>query len=291
MEVEEWKNLGAFFQYEEHEIFYIKKGRGPVLLLLHGFPTSSYDWHKIYPDLVARFDVLCLDMLGYGFSDKPQNNKYSIHQQADIVESFLQFLKIESCHILAHDMGDTVANELLARQNLQNLSFSISSICLLNGGLFPGVHKPLFVQWALMTPIGKYIAKLYTFKLFSNAFSKIFGRETQASQKELENLWYLINYKDGMKVFHLLIRYMQDRIDNEARWFKALVECQVPLRLIDGAADPISGIHMAKHYQEVIPNPDVIVLNKIGHYPQMEAPNLVLKHFLEFLSNQGKVST
>lgn len=290
MEVENWKNLGAYFQFKQYDIFYIRKGSGPVLLLLHGFPTSSYDWYKIHPDLVERFEVVSLDMLGYGFSDKPQKNNYSIHQQADIVESFLQFLKIESCHILAHDMGDTVANELIARQNLQKLSFSISSLCLLNGGLFPGIHKPLLVQRALMTPLGKYLASLYSFSLFSNAFSKIFGRATQASKKELESLWYLINYKDGMKVFHLLIRYMQDRIDHKDRWFKALVDCNVPLRLIDGAADPISGLHMAKHYQEVIPNPDVIILNEIGHYPQMEAPNLVLKYYLDFLSNQSKVS-
>ncbi|MCB0509197.1 MAG: alpha/beta hydrolase [Chitinophagales bacterium] len=290
MRVVEWKNLGAFFQHEGHDIFYIRKGSGSLVLLLHGFPSSSYDWHKMYPSLIERYDFVCLDMLGYGFSDKPLNNHYSIHLQADIVESFLQFLKIESCHILAHDMGDSVANELLARQQSQELSFSILSLCLLNGGLFPGVHKPLFVQWALMTPLGKYIAKFYSFKMFSKAFSKIFGQATQASSEELEEMWYLMNYKEGMKVFPLLIKYMQDRIDNEKRWLKALVTCKLPLRLINGAADPISGLHLVKHYQKVIPNPDVVVLNEIGHYPQMEAPNLVLKHFVEFLSDQGEVS-
>ena len=101
-------------------------------------------------------------------------------------------------------------------------------------------------------------------------------------ENELKQLWDLMNLKDGMKVFHLLIHYMQDRIDHENRWLIALQKTTVPLRLINGAMDPISGIHMADHYKMVIPNPDVVLIEKIGHYPQLEAPELVLKYFFEF---------
>lgn len=137
-----------------------------------------------------------------------------------------------------------------------------------------------------MTPIGKYIARLYTFGMFKQTFKKIFGPNTQASLKELEDLWYLMNYKKGMQIFHLLIRYMQDRIDHEQRFLKALKETKIPLRLINGTYDPISGKHIAEHYQKVIPNADVVLLDNIGHYPQIEAPDKVLEHFKLFvLSN------
>jgi pimeloyl-ACP methyl ester carboxylesterase len=118
--------------------------------------------------------------------------------------------------------------------------------------------------------------------MFRNTFDKIFGPNTKASLQELEDLWFLMNLKHGMQIFHLLIRYMQDRIDNEERWLKALQETKTPLRLINGAYDPISGKHMAAHYHKVIPNPDVVLLENIGHYPQLEAPGEVLKHFLNF---------
>ena len=282
MLIETWKKQGKYLNFRENKIFYKDEGEGEILLLLHGFPTSSYDWYKIYPTLKEKYRVICFDMIGYGFSDKPSNNNYSIFQQADVVVELLSSLKIENCIILAHDKGDTVANELLARQNENKLPFQITKCCLLNGGLFPGIHKPRPVQWALMTPIGKYIAKLYSFKMFKRTFAKIFGPETQASEQELKNLWKLMNYKDGMRIFHLLIHYMQDRIDHEERWLKALQECKIPLRLIDGAFDPISGKHMAEHYKNVIPNPDVILLTNIGHYPQIESPEAVLEHFFAF---------
>lgn len=284
-----WNQKGGFFDYQGHDIFYIQEGKGPVLLLFHGFPTSSYDWFKIHGKLTKEFTVVCFDMIGYGFSDKPVKNKYSIFQQADLTESLMAYLKIQDCFVLAHDKGDTVANELIARQNAGNLSFQIHSCCFLNGGLFPGIHQPRPVQWALMTPIGKYIARLYSFRMFKRTFQKIFGPQTQASEQELQDLWTLMNHKDGMKVFHLLIHYMQDRINNEERWLKALQETNIPLRLVDGAFDPISGEHMAAHYQSVIPDADVVLLANIGHYPQLEAPEEVLRHFTSFMQkNQLK---
>ena len=55
----------------------------------------------------------------------------------------------------------------------------------------------------------------------------------------------------------------------------------VPMRLIDGPIDPNSGRHMAERYAEVIPNADVVLLgDNIGHWPQIEAPDAVLEHFL-----------
>ena len=277
-----WRAGGDYFEFEGHQIFFRTEGSGSPLLLIHGFPTSSWDWHKIIEKLTTQFEVISFDMIGYGFSDKPIDNTYKISQQADIAEALLKKLDLRSCHLLAHDKGDTVANELLARQLDGALSFQIQSCCLLNGGLFPSMHKPRPVQRALMTPLGKYIARLYNFSMFKRTFQKIFGPHTQANKNELKQLWDLMNLKDGMKIFHLLIHYMQDRIDNENRWLIALQKTTVPLRLINGVMDPISGIHMAEHYKMVIPNPDVVLIENIGHYPQLEAPELVLKYFFEF---------
>jgi pimeloyl-ACP methyl ester carboxylesterase len=92
----------------------------------------------------------------------------------------------------------------------------------------------------------------------------------------------LIDSNHGPRIMHKLIAYIPERRVQRERWVGAMQRGEVPLRVIDGEVDPISGAHMVKRYRELIPNPDTVLLPDIGHYPQSEAPALVLKHYLEF---------
>jgi pimeloyl-ACP methyl ester carboxylesterase len=84
--------------------------------------------------------------------------------------------------------------------------------------------------------------------------------------------WDLLCYNHGNRILHKLIHYIPDRIEHRDRWVKAIQRRDIPIRLIDAAADPISGAHIAKHYRELIPNANVVELEGIGHYPQVQAP-------------------
>ena len=89
MDIQSWKNAGQYFTYKErHQIFYQLGGNGENLILLHGFPTSSWDWNKRWPELTERFKVFAPDFIGFGYSDKPKKYTYSIHDQADLIENF-----------------------------------------------------------------------------------------------------------------------------------------------------------------------------------------------------------
>lgn len=287
MTLDAWKNKGQYFDYKSHPIFSIDEGKGEVLLLIHGFPTASWDWWKMWERLTSSYRVLTLDLIGFGFSAKPAKYPYSIFDQADLIETFLKAKQITRIKILSHDYGDTVAQELLARFNDRTTAKSdglhIESLCFLNGGLFPETHQALFIQKLLMSPIGSIVARLFNRKKLEKNFRKIFGPDTQPSAKELDEFWHLISNNNGKKVFHLLIRYMQERKDNRTRWVEAIQQAHIPIRLIDGLYDPISGKHMSDRYKAIIPNPDVIELENIGHFPLIEAPDLVLRHYLEFI--------
>ena len=76
---------------------------------------------------------------------------------------------------------------------------------------------------------------------------------------------------------------MAERRTHRDRWVGALVNTSVPRRLINGPVDPVYGAHMAERYRELVPEPDVVTLPGIGHYPQVEDPQGVLKAFLEFM--------
>lgn len=285
MTTQEWQNKGNYFDYKGYKIFYQEAAKinAPTILLLHGFPTASWDWHKIWTELSTQFHLLAPDFIGYGFSDKPKNYPYSIIDQASLCRELLELKKIDTIHILAHDYGDTVAQELLAQFLEGTANFSIQSLCLLNGGLFPETHRPRLIQKLLLSPIGHFLSPLVGKSSLHKNFKQIFGPDTQPSQEEINEFWRLVAYNQGKKVFHLLIRYISERSQYRTRWVGALEKSTVPTRLINGPEDPISGQHMVDRYKELITNPDIVILPKIGHYPNTEAPKLVLKHFLAFL--------
>ncbi|HEY0988234.1 MAG TPA: alpha/beta fold hydrolase, partial [Kofleriaceae bacterium] len=137
MTLDAWRAAGAYFDFHGHAIFHRVDGeptRAPALLCIHGFPTASWDWQATWPALRARFAcVIAPDMLGFGFSAKPHPHDYSMLEQADLHEALLAKLRIRRVHVLAHDYGDTVAQELLAREIEDRVS--LLSVAFLNGGL------------------------------------------------------------------------------------------------------------------------------------------------------------
>jgi pimeloyl-ACP methyl ester carboxylesterase len=194
-------------------------------------------------------------------------------------------LGIERYHVLAHDYGDSVAQELLARdieRRARGEPGRILSVCLLNGGLFPEVHRPRPIQKLLLGPLGWLVTRLVSERAFGHSMRGIFGPDTPPSDEELTAFWKLANCNGGIRIYHRLIRYMLDRRIHRDRWVKALTDSPGPLRLIDGVHDPVSGGHMAARYKELVPNPDVVELD-CGHYPQIEAPGETLDAVLGFL--------
>lgn len=281
-----WRREGLTFRHRGHAVFYRSAGAGPALLAIHGFPSASWDWHPIWPELTRRFRVIAADMIGFGWSDKPRAYDYSIMDQATLQEDLLRALGVERGHVLAHDYGDTVAQEMLARYEERarrdEPGLAIESTCFLNGGLFPETHRPRFVQTLLASPLGSLVGRLSSKRAFASGLTAVFGPATPPGAVLIDQLWTLLRHRDGQRVLHRLIGYMAERRQHRERWVGVLTRTRVPLRVIDGAADPVSGAHMVARYRELVPAADAVELPGIGHYPQVEDPSGVLRAFLEF---------
>jgi pimeloyl-ACP methyl ester carboxylesterase len=282
--IPQWCAAGGSFEHRGLRIFTRTGGRpdAPVLLLIHGFPTASWDWAPLWDTLTARYRVLTLDMVGFGFSDKPVDYDYSILDQADLLESFLRANKVGRYHVLAHDYGDTVAQELLARQQDSGERPCLQSVCFLNGGLFPESHRPLLMQRLLASPAGRLAGALASRKSLEASMRAIFGRQTPPDTETLDGFWHMMTYNAGTRVLHRLIGYMAERRLHRERWVGALQRATVPMRVIDGAADPVSGAHMVQRYRALMPAANTVLLEGIGHYPQIEAPQAVADGYLAF---------
>jgi len=283
----QWQANAHTFTHHDHPIFYRDDGSGgAVILALHGFPTSSWDWAAIWPGLTAKHRVIAPDLIGFGLSAKPQDYAYSIFDQADLAEALLRHCGVGEVHLLAHDYSDTIAQELIARQREGRLGFRLRSVCLLNGGIIPSVHRPRLMQKLLLSPLGRFIGPRMSLASLRKSFAPIFGPDTQPSEEELRGYWHFIQHHDGPRVLHRLIHYITERRAHAARWVEALREPGVPMRYIFGDLDPISGKHMTDALREINPSADIVNLPSIGHYPQCEAPEVVLRHYLAFLGEQ-----
>lgn len=283
--LERWRESGHFVAFGQHQIFCQDSAPGerarPALLLIHGFPTASWDFAKLWPALTAQFRVLAADMLGFGFSSKPRRHSYSIDEQADLFEQLVGGKGVDRYHILAHDYGDTVAQELLARDN-DRPTPSVETVCFLNGGLFPETHRPRLIQTLLRGPLGPLVSRLVNRRGFGRSMSAISGPDHQPTEAELDALWTLVTAQHGHRLAHELIHYMTERIHNRQRWLNALCNARCPLALINGSADPVSGAHMVARYRELVGTGFIAELPGIGHYPQLEAPAAVLELYQRF---------
>ncbi len=182
------------YQHRGHAIFHRTEGEGPALLLVHGFPSASWDWHPMWPELTARFRAIAGDRIGYGWSDK---------------------------------------------------------------------------------------------RAFASGLTAIFRPKTPPSAELTDELWTLLRHHDGHLVLHLLIGYMAERRKHRDRWAETIIRTKVPLRLIDGPEDPVSGAHLVARFRELVPGGDAVELPGLGHYPQIEDPAGVLRAFLAFHERLG----
>lgn len=280
-----WEAGGHFMNWQGHRIFYRDDRPGgegdkvwPTLVFIHGFPTSSWDWQGIWPGLRSQYRLIAMDLLGFGFSDKPAGFDYRIEQQTDVVDALLKHLNVQRATVVVHDYGVSLGQELLYRMQTQKQRpCDMDGMLFLNGGLFPETHRARFIQRLLASPIGFLIARLGTEATFRKSFSAVFGAQTQPGEEELSAFWQLIRRQNGHHLFHRLIRYMEDRRRRREDWLGALRNSTVPIRLVNGPDDPVSGAHMVARYREIVGDVDCVSLPGIGHYPQCEAPDAVLE--------------
>jgi len=283
--LDDWRAAGEFIDFKGHRVFVRVDGPvgAPALLLIHGFPTASWDWCKLWRELAQHHRLVAFDLLGLGFSAKPRGHDYRIAEQADLALAVLAHAGVTAPAVLAHDLGDTVAQELLARANGGTLPVKLRGMVLLNGGLFPETHRPVLLQKLLLSPIGPLVARLSSRGKLGANLTAIAG-EVKPTAAELDAMWTLMSRDDGRMALPGLIHYMVERREQRERWVGALQKTSVPLTVINGSADPISGAHMIARLRELQILADVVELPRVGHYPQIEAPQAVLaavEHALE----------
>ena len=278
--IQTWMAGGHFSRVDEVELFYRSSGGSssnlPWLVCFHGFPTSSWDWHLLLPHLEKRHRVLVFDFPGYGLSGKSRGRNYSLKRQLDAAEALLKFLHIDSFDLLAHDMGNSVACELLYRREQGDYPFELKSLTLLNGGIYMDMHQPLLTQRLLRTPLlGALTARLSSWQVFRRQYPRVYARPGQFDEAHYRSQWSLMLNNEGRRVLHKIAGYMTERQRMGERWTGPLHRLELPLKVIWGKKDPIAVYAIAQKLCKSNPAAQLFSLEDIGHYPQLESPKLV----------------
>jgi pimeloyl-ACP methyl ester carboxylesterase len=278
--VQSWMAGGRFAQLDDVELFYHVSGQRnrhlPWLVCFHGFPTSSWDWHLLLPWLEKTHRVLLFDFPGYGLSGKPTGRNYSLTRQLDAAEALMKFLHIDEFDLLAHDMGNSVACELLYRREAGSYPFELKSLTLLNGGIYMDLHQPLLTQRLLRTPvIGALTARFSSWPIFRRQYPLVYARPQQFDEMHYHSQWSLMLNNQGRRTLHKIAGYMNERQRMGDRWTGPLHRLELPLRVIWGKQDPIAVYDIALKLNQSNPSISLCTLEDVGHYPQLEDPEKV----------------
>ena len=253
-----------------------------AVLVLHGFPSSALDFHHILPALSARHRVVLIDFPGVGFSDKPALFSYSLHEHADGVLMALRSLGVQSVQIVAHDMGTSVACELVARRERGLLPVAVRGLILMNGSVHIELAQLTPSQQILRSPLGPILAQLSRRSVFLAQLRRILGRPV--SEDDLADMWRLLQHKDGRLRLPQSIHYVAERKRFWHRWIGALTRLDVPTLILWGDRDPVAVPAIAERLAAEIPGARLQWLDGVGHYPQLEDPDRVAARLLDFLS-------
>ena len=284
--VTRWELAGTRTTVFGHDIFVRDTGfqrePGDPIVILHGFPSCSFDWRRIVDGLAGVRRIVLFDMLGYGLSDKP-DQRYSLFEQADIAQALIESLDLNRCVLVTHDMGDSVGGELCARALDGTLPFDITSRVVTNGSIYMDLVQLSAGQQVLLGLPDEALPDESApgADLFKASLAATFARPPD--DEELEAQWLLLASCGGDRILSRLIHYIEERRIHEGRWTSAIEKHPSPISIVWGDADPIAVFAMAERLAESRPDAGLTRLDGIGHYPMIEAPEQVVDALLAHL--------
>ncbi|HVU89120.1 MAG TPA: alpha/beta hydrolase [Pirellulales bacterium] len=258
------------------------------ILLLHGYPTSSYDWRGVVERLPNNCHAIAPDFLGFGLSDKPEAYGYSLFGQADLVEEVVRQCGVSVAHVVSHDMGTSVHCELLARQAEGRLDFSLQTSTFLNGSM---------LQWmAHITPFQELLATNSTLPqaidfcrtvmtgVYVDALRGLMQRPEAISATDAQVMEELLRYQDGQLRLPALAGYMRERYLHADRWIGALELATTPVQFVWADSDPIAHADLGRELAHRCPRATYHELAGLGHFLLIEDPAAVAEKIVSFTS-------
>ncbi|MBA2326766.1 MAG: alpha/beta hydrolase [Actinobacteria bacterium] len=286
--VGQWERAGSYHEVAGDRVFVVDRAAEreelEPALVLHGFPTCSYDWRGALETLARRRRVVIPDYPGFGLSAKP-DRRYSLFEQADVVAAVVAELGLAEVALVTHDLGDSVGAELLARSLDGDLAWEVSRRVITNGSIYMELVQLSDGQQLLLALPDEMLSEELAPDrgAIAAALRGTLAPDASVDDAELDALGQLVVHDGGSRLLPRTIRYIEERRRHESRWYGAIERHASPLTIVWGDADPIAVWPMAERLHAARPDATLVRLEGIGHYPMLEAPdafNAALEHAL-----------
>lgn len=244
MTAENWKNKGKYITISNKKVFVIDEGSASeTLVILHGYPTSSYDYFRVLPELAKHFRVVIHDHLGFGFSEKPDSLTYSLIDQADIALQLWHKMGLKNVTILSHDYGISIAQEILARKNNNLIPLKITMMLFCHSSMrIEHLHLNNLSKLLKDKKLGKFISRLTNFGY--RKIKRKFRRENLSykinKDYDIKQMWDKLETGNGEKEIHFLSNFINERYTFWHRWTNALRESEIPIKIFWEKSDPVA---------------------------------------------------
>ncbi len=288
-----WRGSGQFFSWQASatngsktlQIFYACFGdQGkPAILLLHGFPTSSFDYLGLTRELKNDFRVCTFDFPGYGFSDKPTGGyRYTLNDDAELTRYFLKNVaKFNEFVLYSHDRGDSVALNFLQLASPAD-PFKVTQLFLTDGNMYlPLANLTDFQKRALNPATSAAAVKTMTPQLFAAGMGMTtYTPALKADDPDVKALAAIFGYQDGVEVVPETIKYLNERAQFEVSFLETLAHTSFPVTIIWGVHDMVSPVRVAEFvwskYVQTRPVSGAFWIAPCGnHYLQHDQPSAV----------------
>lgn len=266
-----------FIDIDDRKIAYHREGEGASVLLIHGVASYSFIWKPIIRELSRNYDVIALDLLGCGDSEKPVDQDLSIKVQSELISKLIDKLGIKDVHLVGHDVGGGVA-QLLAVNHADQLS----DLTLINPVGYD--YWPVQPITAMRLPV---IRALTTAIMNKNMLRMVIRRalfyKERLDDKLMDEFWRPLASDEGKRGFVQLIRGINNKLLLDIK--DKLKTIELPALLIRGDADAYLSRHILERLHDDIPNSKLVRTPRGGHFIQFDEPEWVSAQIREFISD------
>jgi len=301
-QLQQWIDGGHYIEHRGHQIFVYTAGSVPNaqnlppganpdvdgVLIIHGFPGSSWDWSAVVPEVSKHNRIVVADLWGHGNTDKPMDGTYedymSLFKQADLIEAVAKEEGLHNVILVIHDMGQTVGSELMARHEEGKLSFKIHHAIVFDGSTLVNLAHLTEGQKHMLSLPDEPLAEDLSREDVANDLRPSFSKEHPGTDDILNSMIDQIMAKQGSRLLPRILRYLPERKANLERWTNGLTKFSNPESLYWGLQDPVALEAMADKIKEERPFTDLHKWPDVGHWPSIEVPERVSKAILDRLN-------
>ncbi len=259
---------GSFADIDGVHLAYHRHGRGEPMLLVHGITTYSFIWRNMVPSLSENYDVIAVDLLGCGESDKPSGVDYSINAQAKILKKIMDLLNIKEVHLVCHDIGGGIGQIMAVK-----FPEYIKDLVLINSVAYD--YWPVQPIITMRIPFIRQIAMAsLDFGMFRTIIRRGIYHKERVTDELMELFWKPLQTRNGRQGFLQLAKCLNNRdLMNIA---EGLQNLDMPVLIIRGEADPYLGSDIAEQLNTEIIGSRLERVKTAGHFIQEDEPALLV---------------